>query len=498
MSIDKESDPAACFLGLSQRLSDIFKLTSHRLSLISKSLSASIDSQLALPSQLNLPEPPSLNPKDRPGHSANTQTVLTANVRPLRNPLTTRHPASRTAFRRSGTLARDRVRCLLKIGRTTRPSDRFHLTCWAKKRKSDTTPNAIDTTKDSKRRCRSHRLPDVISAERHTHAPLPRRHSTSLLLEIMTRYSRSNHVPLTKSDRGKPLSMNLLERIASPPAPVGAGSDPASPPLVQSVDSRYSPSPQSSPMDMRESDLSKEVSPRAERRVSSPVSSSRRADDSSYNQSSRTRSSYSRRSRSPSSRSSDWRYRRASLRSPSRRESIAHQPSRRPYTYDSYHPTQSSSRTYRPRSRSPSRSRRERSNSTRVSPSRFLDRIDTRETRFLDRIESRQDRDFAEYLEKDRGDPSYERLILILRRLHGSNFARSIISLDLWEEFHRFRNRTDTREERMLRHLHIYPELMHRYLCCACERKVITYWPDHKSLKSSTIKLDISHRPAAR
>ncbi|KAI7958853.1 hypothetical protein MJO28_002644 [Puccinia striiformis f. sp. tritici] len=488
MSIDKESDPAACFLGLSQRLSDIFKLTSHRLSLISKSLSASIDSQLALPSQLNLPEPPSLNPKDRPGHSANTQTETHSqhatqlaelpSVAPAPLPVTGSDVCSKSVAQHDQAIG-----SILLAGL---------------KRENQTPPQTPSTPPKTLKGVADHIDSRTLGGKAHTcpiatppqYITSPRDHDQ--VLPLKPRSVKRNPT------EGKPLSMNLLERIASPPAPVGAGSDPASPPLVQSVDSRYSPSPQSSPMDMRESDLSKEVSPRAERRVSSPVSSSRRADDSSYNQSSRTRSSYSRRSRSPSSRSSDWRYRRASLRSPSRRESIAHQPSRRPYTYDSYHPTQSSSRTYRPRSRSPSRSRRERSNSTRVSPSRFLDRIDTRETRFLDRIESRQDRDFAEYLEKDRGDPSYERLILILRRLHGSNFARSIISLDLWEEFHRFRNRTDTREERMLRHLHIYPELMHRYLCCACERKVITYWPDHKSLKSSTIKLDISHRPAAR
>ncbi|POW20834.1 hypothetical protein PSHT_03117 [Puccinia striiformis] len=465
MSIDKESDPAACFLGLSQRLSDIFKLTSHRLSLISKSLSASIDSQLALPSQLNLPEPPSLNPKDRPGHSANTQTETHSqhatqlaelpSVAPAPLPVTGSDVCS-------------------KIGRTTRPSDR----------ENQTPPQTPSTPPKTLKGVADHIDSRTLGGKAHTcpiatppqYITSPRDHDQ--VLPLKPRSVKRNPT------EGKPLSMNLLERIASPPAPVGAGSDPASPPLVQSVDSRYSPSPQSSPMDMRESDLSKEVSPRAERRVSSPVSSSRRADDSSYNQSSRTRSA-----------------------------TLAAQdlPLAGPQIGGTGVPVYAARRA-----ESPSRTNllvvRIRTTLTTLH-SRALehivhararraghgakDRIDTRETRFLDRIESRQDRDFAEYLEKDRG-PSYERLILILRRLHGSNFARSIISLDLWEEFHRFRNRTDTREERMLRHLHIYPELMHRYLCCACERKVITYWPDHKSLKSSTIKLDISHRPAAR
>ncbi|KAI9627850.1 hypothetical protein H4Q26_017173 [Puccinia striiformis f. sp. tritici PST-130] len=456
MSIDKESDPAACFLGLSQRLSDIFKLTSHRLSLISKSLSASIDSQLALPSQLNLPEPPSLNPKDRPGHSANTQTAELPSVAPAPLPVTGSDVCSKSVAQHDQAIG-----SILLAG--------------LKRENQTPPPNAIDTTKDSKRRCRSHRLPDAHTCPIATppqYITSPRDHDQ--VLPLKPRSVKRNPT------EGKPLSMNLLERIASPPAPVGAGSDPASPPLVQSVDSRYSPSPQSSPMDMRESDLSKEVSPRAERRCHHR-----------YHHLGGPMTPPTIKAAGPGP------------------ATLAAQdlPLAGPQIGGTGVPVYAARRA-----ESPSRTNllvvRIRTTLTTLhsralehivhARARRADRIDTRETRFLDRIESRQDRDFAEYLEKDRGDPSYERLILILRRLHGSNFARSIISLDLWEEFHRFRNRTDTREERMLRHLHIYPELMHRYLCCACERKVITYWPDHKSLKSSTIKLDISHRPAAR
>jgi hypothetical protein len=62
MSIEKEAEPAACFLSLSQKLSGIFKLTSDRLNQISDSLSSIIDSQPSLLLQLNPVEFPNQSP----------------------------------------------------------------------------------------------------------------------------------------------------------------------------------------------------------------------------------------------------------------------------------------------------------------------------------------------------------------------------------------------------------------------------------------------------
>ena len=81
-----------------------------------------------------------------------------------------------------------------------------------------------------------------------------------------------------------------------------------------------------------------------------------------------------------------------------------------------------------------------------------------------------------------------------MRSLHGPDYSGLVISQDLWETFRRFRRRADTREERMLRHLYLYPELMHSFLTCARQRHIVTYRPIEHCLSRSTVKLDMSCR----
>ncbi|EFP89626.2 uncharacterized protein PGTG_15589 [Puccinia graminis f. sp. tritici CRL 75-36-700-3] len=570
MSIENESESAACFLSLSQKLSDIFKLTSDRLNQISDSLSSIIDSQPSLLLQLNPVEFPNQSSRHAPLAAIRTEInhpsqlaaqpapFPSATSEPLPGPRSDNDPPSLQKRDKHGPVSNSHSGFIPDLRSADLNGQKKLLPC--------TPPTLCEALPVVSDHVESEGLAEIRNPSSCTPPPpsiTPRRLNPEGLViqdDPTEDFDQAPSVHPNQTENG-PVLLNLRERIASPPSPVAVG--PAlsnSSNLAQRIDPRSSQSAHSSPMDMRDSDPPKEVTPNDRTRPVSPATSSyRRLGDSSYDYSSRTGSSSRRRSRTPSSRSSNQRYRPDSRPSSLRRDSIPRQTSRRPNVYDSYKPggptrarrprSRSLSRRSRspsrrspspsrrspspsrrsslpsrrsslPRRRSPSPSRRSpsprrrspsprrRSHSPRrrspsprrrsPSPSRLpSERLGSKRpsnARFIDRIESREDRDFAEYLDSSRGRPSYDRLKSLLRTLSGPNHSELVVSRHLWETFHRFRHRTDTREEQMLRHLHLYPELMHPFLTCARERHIVTYRPIENSLSKSTVKLDVSCR----
>ncbi|WAR53049.1 hypothetical protein PtB15_2B478 [Puccinia triticina] len=447
MSTHRMAEPAACFLSLSEKLAAIFKHTSDRINQISESLSAAIDAQ---PGLLRQPAArPAINP---PGISLQPK-LPTLSSEPPPNPQPPGCPPSPT----------------------NSPSTLKPLIAPKNPPRTPPTPSE-ETFKTVTASTQSERRVENRTTSAHTSPP---RRITS------PRHDPEDLAPITKEEDSNPsgpdqalsapappaesrqIPLNLRERIGLPPPPPPPGPPPTqaghdhseSPDPAQTLDRRTSPTSRSSPMDMKDSDPPRQVTPHDQTRSASPRSSSSpRAGHSTRDSSSRTRSSSRRRSRSPSSRSSDQRYRRNSLRSPSRRASISRRVDSRPYVYDSYKPTLNPRTRRRSRSpprrsrsphrRSPSPSRRSRSAYRRTpSPRSRRSRSRSRQkteragsrrpssARFIDRIDSREDRDFAEYLDATRGDPSYKRLKDIMRSLHGPDYSGLVISQDLWETF---------------------------------------------------------------
>ncbi|KNZ51803.1 uncharacterized protein VP01_3802g3 [Puccinia sorghi] len=457
MSIEKKDvhRPANCFHSLSERLADIFKFTTHRLNLISESLTHTIlseTSSLLLDLQ-----------SDQHQHPPGTIPSCTPAITPSAPSQPSRlHEPTSNLERDIGSASSNRQ---------TQPSP-----------PSETCQGVAD-------------LNDLEIHDKHRETC-----SLDLLTQGITspKAGAEDLLPITKTDVAcqPPLSGNtnpgknrqaplkLKERIASPPPPPMT----SVPAAVENTRPRTSASPHSSPMDVRDSDSPRRVTPpkKATRDLSPRSCSDLRARARSYSSSGRARSSSRRRSRSPSSRSTYRRDRRDNFRSSSRRDSPPRETSRRPHFYESYKPTCAQSRTRRTRSRSPSRVSTDRRGSTSTTG------------RFIEWISSSSRGELVEYLDESRGKPSYVRLISILRALHGPNYSAAIRERELLDEFRRFRSRAETREELALSHLSSHPELLHQYLLCARSRHIITYWPPRNGTSCGTIKLDNMYCPLSR
>ncbi|PLW21492.1 hypothetical protein PCANC_05016 [Puccinia coronata f. sp. avenae] len=512
MSVDKGkecTDSASCFLSLSEKLSEIFMLTSHRLTLMSESLSASIHSQTLITPD---PSQSSTTRKESPSQFK-TSTSSAPRQPPIRcDPVPNIGSAG--------------------LSRKSHHSPSSPLTPSETPRGA---PNLNHPAKHGENRPAS----PLISPP---HCITSRQEDGHQALQTIVN-SETVHPPPAQlappgdSNGGEntPASLNLMQRIASPPRRVSGVDDTASSSHAQNTNLIPSQSCHSSPMDLRESDSPKQNGPKQnapteDLRALSPKSPANyRTRETSCNpSSSRARSSSCRLSTSLSSRSTSKRYQQQrSLRSSGRVDSKSGQPPHPRQFYESFKPQASRPRTLRSRSRSRVRrsrsrsmgrrarsrswtrrsrsrsrswTRRSRSSSlTRPSCSRSIIRRTRSRSpirrgperpgspstcaRFIDRIDNRSEREFAEYLDHEtRGRPRYHQLVAILRSLHGSNLDDPVPERDLFDEFHRFRHRTDTREEHMLRYLSYHPYLMYKFLLCASYRDVITYWPDRHYL----------------
>ncbi|PLW22809.1 hypothetical protein PCASD_12162 [Puccinia coronata f. sp. avenae] len=470
MSVDKGkecTDSASCFLSLSEKLSEIFMLTSHRLTLMSESLSASIHSQTLITPD---PSQSSTTRKESPSQFK-TSTSSAPRQPPIRcDPVPNIGSAG--------------------LSRKSHHSPSSPLTPSETPRGA---PNLNHPAKHGENRPAS----PLISPP---HCITSRQEDGHQALQTIVN-SETVHPPPAQlappgdSNGGEntPASLNLMQRIASPPRRVSGVDDTASSSHAQNTNLIPSQSCHSSPMDLRESDSPKQNGPKQnapteDLRALSPKSPANyRTRETSCNPSSSRARSSSLQVRSTASSSTVLRIIQATSLKASN-ATFTLEVSGTTFTLQVY----GAARTLEVLDATLTLTLEV------LDPTLTLELIDAaimlevdnpKDTLTLTHPawprEARESvhREFAEYLDHEtRGRPRYHQLVAILRSLHGSNLDDPVPERDLFDEFHRFRHRTDTREEHMLRYLSYHPYLMYKFLLCASYRDVITYWPDRHYL----------------